>query len=175
MIPVIVDKISYHPSSRSYAVLLKGVNEDFTVPILIGSYEAQSISLALDEISSSRPLAHDLICNIINEMNFTLVSVNITKVIDGIFYSQIIINKNNKNIIIDARPSDSISIALRCKSNILINQDIINESISSGKKIVNNNQLKKESKSELEQKLMIALEKEEYEEAAKLRDKINQC
>ena len=173
MIPVFVDKISYHPSSRSYAVLLKGVNKDFTVPIFVGSFEAQSISLALDEISSSRPLTHDLICNIINEMNFTLVSVNITKVIDGIFYSQIIINKNNKNIIIDARPSDSISIALRCKSNILINQDIINESISSFKTIVNNNQLKKESKLELKQKLRIALEKEEYEEAAKLRDKIN--
>ena len=65
MIPVNVDKISYHPSSRSYAVLLKEENSEKVLPILVGSFEAQSIALALEFVETPRPLTHDLICEMI--------------------------------------------------------------------------------------------------------------
>ena len=62
MIPVKVEKISYHPSSRSYAVILKDNSSKLFLPILVGSFEAQSIALALEVVDTPRPLTHDLIC-----------------------------------------------------------------------------------------------------------------
>ena len=62
MIPVHVEKISYHPSSRSYAVLLRQENSEKVLPILVGTFEAQSIALALEVVETPRPLTHDLIC-----------------------------------------------------------------------------------------------------------------
>ena len=68
MIPVNVEKISYHPSSRSYAVLLKEKNSEKILPILVGSFEAQSIALALEVVETPRPLTHDLICEMIKNI-----------------------------------------------------------------------------------------------------------
>ena len=69
MIPVSVEKISYHPSSRSYAVLLKDEKSNLVLPILVGSFEAQSIALAIEVVATPRPLTHDLICDIINKID----------------------------------------------------------------------------------------------------------
>ena len=90
MIPVKVEKISYHPSSRSYAVLLKDENSNLVLPILVGSFEAQSMALAIEVITTPRPLTHDLICDMINKVHADLISVNISQLndIDGIAYNQ---------------------------------------------------------------------------------------
>ena len=89
MIPVNVDKISYHPSSRSYAVLLKEENSEKVLPILVGSFEAQSIALALEVVETPRPLTHDLICEMIKKIDAKLISVNISKLNDGVFYAKL--------------------------------------------------------------------------------------
>ena len=89
MIPVNVDKISYHPSSRSYAVLLKEQNSEKVLPILVGSFEAQSIALALEVVETPRPLTHDLICEMIKKIDAKLVSVGISKLNDGVFYAKL--------------------------------------------------------------------------------------
>ena len=68
MIPVKVEKISYHPSSRSYAVLLKDESSELFLPILVGSFEAQSIALAIEVVDTPRPLTHDLICDLITKV-----------------------------------------------------------------------------------------------------------
>ena len=65
MIPVKVDKISYHSKSKSYAIILKEIEGDKCMPVIIGSFEAQSIALAIEEIETPRPLTHDLICDFI--------------------------------------------------------------------------------------------------------------
>ena len=75
MIPVKVGKISYHPSSRSYAVILKDDSSKLFLPILVGSFEAQSIALALEVVDTPRPLTHDLICDMIKKVDATLDAV----------------------------------------------------------------------------------------------------
>jgi len=176
MIPVNVDKISYHPSSRSYAVLLKEENSEKVLPILVGSFEAQSIALALELVETPRPLTHDLICEMIKKIDAKLLSVNISKLNDGVFYAKLKIKGlkfGTKQI--DSRPSDAISIALRLNAQIYVSQDVINEASVNQQDISeDSSKIPKYSIKDLELKLKKAVEKEEYEEAAKIRDKLKE-
>ena len=177
MIPVYVEKISYHPSSRSYAVLLKEDDGDQVLPILVGSFEAQSIALALEVVATPRPLTHDLICEIIKGIDADLISVNISQLNDGVFYARIEIEGADFGFrSIDARPSDAIAVALRLNTPILVSADVIKEAGISKEEIKIERTLKTSefTLQNLQEKLQNAVEKEEYEIAAKLRDKINE-
>ena len=174
MIPVNVEKISYHTSSRSYAVLLKENDSDLVLPILVGSFEAQSIALALEVVATPRPLTHDLICDMIKKIDAELISVNISQLNDGVFYAKLkLMGSGFGTKIIDARPSDAISIALRLNAQIYVTPEIINEA-GVNKKDINESIKPKYSIEDLELKLKQAVEKEEYEKAAKIRDKIKE-
>ena len=176
MIPVKVEKISYHPSSRSYAVLLKEQNSKKVLPILVGSFEAQSIALALEVVETPRPLTHDLICEMIKEIDAKLISVNISKLNDGVFYAKLKIKGLKFGIKqIDSRPSDAISIALRLNAQIYVSAEVINEAGVNQEDISEDSSLTpKYSIEDLEIKLKKAVEKEEYEKAAKIRDKLKE-
>ena len=176
MIPVNVEKISYHPSSRSYAVLLKEQNSEKVLPILVGSFEAQSIALALEVVETPRPLTHDLICEMIKKIDAKLVSVGISKLNDGVFYAKLNIKGlkfGNKQI--DSRPSDAISIALRLNAQIYVSPEVIKEAGVNQEDIQEESSITpKYSIEDLELKLKKAVEKEEYEIAAKIRDKLKE-
>ena len=177
MIPVNVEKISYHTSSRSYAVLLKENDSDLVLPILVGSFEAQSIALALEVVAAPRPLTHDLICDLIKKIDAELISVNISQLNDGVFYAKLKLMVSGFGTkIIDARPSDAISIALRLDAQIYVTPEIIKEAGVKPKDIIADKELikLKYSIEDLELKLKKAVEKEEYEKAAKIRDKIKE-
>tara|TARA_B100000287_G_scaffold348786_1_gene337163 strand:+ start:438 stop:980 length:543 start_codon:yes stop_codon:yes gene_type:complete len=177
MIPVNVDKISYHPSSRSYAVLLREKNSEKVLPILVGSFEAQSIALALEVVDTPRPLTHDLICEIIKKSDAKLISVNISKLDDGVFYAKLNIKGLKFGVKkIDSRPSDAISIALRLNAQIFVSPEIIQEAGVSQEDIIAEEPsiAPKYSIEDLELKLKKAVEKEEYEKAAKIRDKLKE-
>ena len=174
MIPVNVEKISYHTSSRSYAVLLKENDSDLVLPILVGSFEAQSIALALEVVTTPRPLTHDLICDMIKKIDAELISVNISQLNDGVFYAKLkLMGSGFGTKIIDARPSDAISIALRLNAQIYVTPEIIKEA-GVNQKDINQSIKPKYSIKDLESKLKKAVEKEEYEKAAKIRDKIKE-
>ena len=174
MIPVNVEKISYHTSSRSYAVLLKENDSDLVLPILVGSFEAQSIAMALEVVAAPRPLTHDLICDLIKKIDAELISVNISQLNDGVYYAKLKLKSSGFGTkIIDARPSDAISIALRLNAQIYVTPEIINEA-GVNKKDINESIKPKYSIEDLELKLKKAVEKEEYEKAAKIRDKIKE-
>ena len=174
MIPVNVEKISYHTSSRSYAVLLKENDSDLVLPILVGSFEAQSIAMALEVVAAPRPLTHDLICDLIKKIDAELISVNISQLNDGVFYAKLKLRGSGFGTkIIDARPSDAISIALRLNAQIYVTPEIINEA-GVNKKDINESIKPKYSIEDLELKLKKAVEKEDYEKAAKIRDKIKE-
>ncbi len=174
MIPVNVEKISYHTSSRSYAVLLKENDSDLVLPILVGSFEAQSIAMALEVVSVPRPLTHDLICDLIKKIDAELISVNISQLNDGVFYAKLkLISSGFGTKIIDARPSDAISIALRLNAQIYVTPEIIKEA-GVNQKDINESIKPKYSIEDLELKLKKAVEKEDYEKAAKIRDKIKE-
>ena len=176
MIPVNVDKISYHPSSRSYAVLLKEENSEKVLPILVGSFEAQSIALALEVVETPRPLTHDLICEMIKKIDAKLISVNISKLNDGVFYAKLKLKGMKFGIKqIDSRPSDAISIALRLKAQIYVSPEVIEEAGVKQENISEESSIvPKYSIEDLEIKLKKAVEKEEYEKAAKIRDKLKE-
>ena len=176
MIPVNVEKISYHPSSRSYAVLLKEQNSEKVLPILVGSFEAQSIALALEVVETPRPLTHDLICEMIKKIDAKLVSVGISKLNDGVFYAKLNIKGlkfGNKQI--DSRPSDAISIALRLNAQIYVSPEVIKEAGVNQEDIQEESSITpKYSIEDLELKLKKAVDKEEYEKAAEIRDKLKE-
>tara|TARA_B100002052_G_C15648030_1_gene491534 strand:+ start:120 stop:659 length:540 start_codon:yes stop_codon:yes gene_type:complete len=176
MIPVNVDKISYHPSSRSYAVLLKEENSEKVLPILVGSFEAQSIALALEVVETPRPLTHDLICEMIKKIDAKLVSVNISKLNDGVFYAKLKLKGLKFGIKqIDSRPSDAISIALRMNAQIYVSPQVIKEASINQEDISEESSITpKYSIEDLELKLKKAVEKEEYEKAAEIRDKLKE-
>ena len=175
MIPVKVEKISYHPSSRSYAVLLKDEHSDLFLPILVGSFEAQSIALAIEVVDTPRPLTHDLICDLITKVDGKLLAVNISKLNDGVFYASLKLSGDNFGTkTIDARPSDAISIALRLNAQIYVTAEVIEEAGVGEDEVISDKQniLPKYSVEDLEIKLKKAVEEEEYEKAARIRDKI---
>ena len=175
MIPVKVEKISYHPSSRSYAVLLKDERSELFLPILVGSFEAQSIALAIEVVDTPRPLTHDLICDLITKVDGKLLAVNISKLNDGVFYASLKLSGDNFGTkTIDARPSDAISIALRLNAQIYVTAEVIEEAGVGEYEVISDKQniLPKYSVEDLEIKLKKAVEEEEYEKAARIRDKI---
>ena len=175
MIPVKVEKISYHPSSRSYAVLLKDEHSELFLPILVGSFEAQSIALAIEVVDTPRPLTHDLICDLITKVDGKLLAVNISKLNDGVFYASLKLSGDNFGTkTIDARPSDAISIALRLNAQIYVTAEVIEEAGVGEDEVISDKQniLPKYSVEDLEIKLKKAVDEEEYEKAARIRDKI---
>ncbi len=179
-----IHKIEYHPSSKGYILFLKKDKESTKIPILIGSNEAQALSLAYEDIRLPRPTTHDLIINIINELDSEIKQVIITRYQNGTFFASIILKKNNQTFEIDARPSDAISIALKKIIPIYVTDEIF-KSVNSKNIIskqhfpeqsINKNNNINYNTENIIKDLMIALEKaindENYEIAAKLRDRI---
>ena len=177
MIPVKVTKISYHSESKSYAVILKEITGEKCLPVIVGSFEAQSIALAIETVDTPRPLTHDLICDVITGVDSVLNTVRINGLEEGVFFAQLEIESTTfgkRNI--DARPSDAIAIALRMDTPILVANKVIDEagvleeSIEEEKPSKKKNQL---SLKTLKNRMQSAIDQEEYEIAAKLRDKIS--
>ena len=177
MIPVKIQKISYYHPNRSYAVILKELDGNRKLPVLVGAYEAQSIALAMEYMDTPRPLTHDLIVNLINGIEGKLSSVKITKLEDGVFFSILDIQSNDLgHREIDSRPSDALAVALRMHSPILVANDIMEEAfILENETERIDNDLQQEPEIQLlERQLQKAIDKEQYEMAARIRDKINE-
>jgi len=176
MVPVKVQKISFHPPSRSYAVILSEINGERKLPVIVGSFEAQSIALALEAMETPRPLTHDLIGLLINEIDANLVAVRITNIEDGVFYASLDINGEiTGKRSIDSRPSDAIAVGLRMKAPIMISDELFEEAgLSESNYETGQNSEKVLSVKELEDRLQIAVDNEKYEVAAKIRDQINE-
>ena len=175
MIPVKVQKITYYHPNRSYAVILKELDGDRRLPVLIGAFEAQSIAMAMESMETPRPLTHDLISNLIKGINANLSSVKIIELKDGVFYSVLDIqSKKIGHREIDSRPSDALALALRMHAPIFVSTDIMDEAIILEKDLQNiEDDIKQEPMIEtLEKQLQKAIQGEEYEVAARIRDKI---
>lgn len=171
----------------AYIIILKEVNSNRKLPVVIGAFEAQSIAIELEGILPPRPLTHDLIKTLIEHLGGTLTDVVITELRDNTFYSILNIDISTLNYEIDARPSDAIALAVRFHCPIYVNLNIMNEvsfDINNEEEESINDQdfsvnapLKTGSSKEsilgkLQLQLRDAIEKEDYERAAKLRDEI---
>ncbi len=176
MIPVKVQKISFHPPSRSYAVILSEINGTRKLPVIVGAFEAQSIALALESMDTPRPLTHDLIGLLIKEVEANLVAVRITSLEEGVFYATLDINgKITGKRSVDSRPSDAIAVGLRMQAPIMIAEKLFDEAgIEDEDEDIPGETSASLSVKELEDRLQVAVEGEKYEVAAKIRDQIKE-
>jgi len=184
--------ISYSQTQTgAYALLLSDLNGDKQLPIVIGAFEAQSIAIALEkDIKPPRPLTHDLFKNFSDVFEIKISKVIIHKLVDGIFYASLVCENDEKEKTIDARTSDAIALALRFKAPIFTYQNILDKagvqlsasSTSTTKEqstseaeseIKSTFDLKSLSLSDLKALLEDAVQNEEYEKAAQIRDEIS--
>ncbi|MEL6305152.1 MAG: bifunctional nuclease family protein, partial [Bacteroidota bacterium] len=121
--------ISYSQTQNgAYALILNEVEGDRKLPIVIGAFEAQSIAIALEkEIKPPRPLTHDLFKNFSDRFQIVVKQVIIHKLVDGVFYSSIICERDKVEEIIDARTSDAIALALRFDAPIFTYKNILDK------------------------------------------------
>ena len=114
--------------SNQPIVLLKEVDGSRFLPIWVGAVEATAIAFAQQGMVAQRPLTHDLIADILEAADLTLTAVQVVQLQDGVFYAEIQVRTESGTVLkISARPSDAIAIALRTKSNILADSDLLDE------------------------------------------------
>ncbi len=121
--------ISYSQTQNgAYALVLKEIDGDRQLPIVIGAFEAQSIAIALEkEISPPRPLTHDLFKSFAQRFGIVVKQVIIHKLVDGVFYSSLICERDRIEEIIDARTSDAIALAVRFRAPVFTYENILDE------------------------------------------------
>ena len=179
-----VNRISYSQNqSGAYALILDEVDGERKLPVIIGEFEAQSIAVALDDdIQLQRPFTHDLFRNFSTRFEIHIKRVIIQKLVDGVFYSSLICERDQIEEIIDSRTSDAISLALRFHAPIFAHENVLEKAAvviddkSLDKQTVNETKdtddLHHLSVDELQARIQKDLKKEEYELAVKLRDEI---
>jgi uncharacterized protein len=177
--------------SHSYAVVLGELNGNRRLPIVIGSSEAQAIAVALEKVQPSRPLTHDLIRNLFDAFDASLLEVVITDLQEGIFYSRLVCSTENDTIEVDSRTSDGIALAVRFGCPIFTYEHILEqagilmeesekdkqasttEPPSPAQVISSDTDLQYKTLEQLKQMLDEVLEKEDYIKAIAIRDEIN--
>jgi len=127
LIEVKIDSLRVSLTNQQRIVVLKQVDSDRFLPIWIGPYEAEAITIALQEIEVSRPQTHDLVKNIITSLNAKLIKVVIKVLKDDVFYGMLVIEVNGKELEIDSRPSDAIAIAVRAHIPIMVSEEVMDE------------------------------------------------
>ncbi|OQY05920.1 MAG: hypothetical protein B6I20_00050 [Bacteroidetes bacterium 4572_117] len=174
--------------SGAYVLVLIEENGDRKLPIVIGSAEAQAIAIALEGMKPPRPLTHDLFVNFASAFSINLNEVLITKLEEGIFYSELLCDSLSNKIKIDSRTSDAVALAIRFKCSIYASEEVLQNAGISPTEYGNvespedepvlskseNYNLSSKSISELEKLLSKAINNEDYEFASKIRDEINE-
>jgi uncharacterized protein len=176
--------LSTSPSSGgAYALILHEVDGNRRLPIIIGTFEAQAIALELESIKPPRPMTHDLLKNMLQSFKSEVQEVYINDLTEGTFFAQILYDKNGERVELDSRPSDAIALAIRFGAPILVDSKVLDEAgilseESTEESDVEKSDVQSESGEELskleqlEADLKTAIETENYEKAAKLRDQI---
>lgn len=116
------------PTSNSPIVILKDSSSDSMLPIWIGVCEANAIAMEMEKAVAQRPMTHDLLKNIIDQLDARVEKVVINDLVENTFYAVIVLRWNGEHILIDARPSDAIAIALRTDSPIFVSEHVMRNS-----------------------------------------------
>lgn len=125
MLEVMIESVRVSLTSQQRIVLLRSLEGERYLPIWIGPYEAESITIALQEIELARPQTHDLVIAMLKKLDLLLRRVEITALKDDVFYGNLVVEKDGQLINIDARPSDSIALAVRAHVPILLAEEIL--------------------------------------------------
>lgn len=181
-------------TDKGNAVLVRPINSDQAVPIFIGTLEAQNILLGMGEVEIPRPLTHDLLLSLLKELGAHLAHIEIHTLQEGTYFANLVIDRPEGRTVVDARPSDALALAVRVECPIYINEDLVQEAGISLKNIRTEEGAEGETPAEmtpspeleqenpaknrptereqLQQELDRLVAEENYEEAAKVRDKM---
>ena len=130
LIQMKVEGMLFDPRSNMYILLLKEVNGNKTLPIWIGKPEADSIALALGKVETPRPLTHDLIKNIVEDLKLKITKIIVTEIMDNTYYALLCIENGKQETFVDSRPSDAVAVALRVRAPIFVEDAIIEQKSS---------------------------------------------
>ena len=184
--------------NNSFTVILGEKDGPRRLPITIGQMEAQAIAIIMDDLKPFRPLTHDLFMQVLRKLNVKVKEVSIENLIDGIFYAHLTIDRDGMVSSLDSRTSDALALAIRDKAPIYIGQKLFDETavrfkedevdeIDTGEELEDKlsdieeqllgdntgQDLSKLSVDELEELLQKALDQEDYEQAATIRDELS--
>ncbi len=164
--------------SQANGVILKELHGDRTLPIIIGEYEAQSIALGLENIKPPRPITHDLTLSILQTLGAKLERIVVTELKNNTYYAVIHIRHEMELYEVDSRPSDAIALAVRENIPIFVEEEVMEkggyvpEEIEQGAETKEGETTVSSRLEKLKKELQEAVEKEEYERAARIRDEI---
>jgi bifunctional DNase/RNase len=127
MIEVQIDSVRVHLMTPQRLVVLKQKQSERYLPIWVGPYEAEAITVALQEVEMSRPLTHDLLKNVFNAFNAHIIRIEIVKLQNDIFYGNIVAEVDGKEVHVDSRPSDAIALSVRAHVPILVHPSVMDE------------------------------------------------
>ena len=127
MIEVQIDSVRVHLMTPQRLVVLKQINSDRYLPIWVGPYEAEAITVALQEVEMSRPLTHDLLKNVFGAFNAHIIRIEIVKLQNDIFYGNIVADLNGREVHVDSRPSDAIALSVRAHVPILVHPTVMED------------------------------------------------
>jgi bifunctional DNase/RNase len=186
---------SSQSQSGSFALVLGETDGNRRLPIIIGMFEAQAIAIEIEKIIPNRPMTHDLFKSFGHSFNYTIKEIVISDLKEGVFFAKIVCENDSKTVEIDARPSDAIAIGLRFNAPIFTYEKIMtdagiiltDESEDEASDLTaeitkeepkastasEEKPLKDHSYDKLKEMLNKALEEEDYERAAKIRDELN--
>ena len=175
IVAVRVERVTLDTSSNRFVVILKDDTYHRWLPIVVGPAEAQAIALHLEKVKPPRPMTHDLLKNILDSVKADVSRVIVSDLKENTYYAIIDIKKNGTQSKVDARPSDAIALALRVSAPIFVDEEVMQKASISNE--IETETVKYGEEEEvylLNLELQKAVQEERYEDAARLRDKINE-
>ncbi len=169
-IVVRVHGVTADPTTNQFLMLLIDDAGKRLLPIVIGQWEAQSIAWNMQGIEMQRPLTHDLFKTVMQTADLKITRIIINDLRENTFYARIGLKDNDEVVDIDSRPSDAVAIALRVDAPIFVTESVIEKAAV---KIEDDSQILVSEMTILNEQLQKAIDSEDYERAAILRDKIN--
>lgn len=127
MVEVVIDSLRVSLTNSQRVLILHAKREDRYLPIWIGPYEAEAITIILQEVEVSRPLTHDLLKNVFGSLHAKLIQIQIFSLQDDVFYGKIVAEVGEEIVEIDSRPSDAIALAIRAHIPIMVDLDVLNQ------------------------------------------------
>lgn len=125
MVEVVIDSVRVSLTNQQRIVVLREVDTERYLPIWIGPYEAEAITIALQEIEVARPQTHDLMKNILGMLNARLLRVEVVSLREDVFYGNLVVEVNGRTVEIDSRPSDALALAVRGHVPILVSNEVM--------------------------------------------------
>jgi hypothetical protein len=127
MVEVEIDSVRVSLTNQQRIVILKQINEERYLPIWIGLYEAEAITIALQEIQVARPQTHDLLNTLINTLDVRLIQVEVNALAEDVFYGNLILEVDGIRKEVDCRPSDALALAARAQVPIMVAEEVMDQ------------------------------------------------